>query len=78
MMSAAAAPGMILLWDVDGGLTQVNKYLLLTEDYAKAGALLSFGIVSVNVRNEFDPVLALLSDYLTNKPAILRVGAILG
>ena len=37
MMSATASIGMILLWDVDGGLTQIDKYLYSPEDYIKAG-----------------------------------------
>ena len=37
MLSAAASLGMILLWDVDGGLTQIDKYLYSSEDYLKVG-----------------------------------------
>ena len=37
MLSAAASLGMILLWDVDGGLTQIDKYLYSSEDYIKVG-----------------------------------------
>ena len=43
MMSAAASIGLILLWDVDGGLTQIDKYLYSPEDHIKAGALLATG-----------------------------------
>lgn len=43
MMSAAASLGMILLWDVNGGLTQIDKYLYSKEEYIKAGALLAIG-----------------------------------
>uniref|UniRef100_A0A4W5PCA7 26S proteasome non-ATPase regulatory subunit 2 n=1 Tax=Hucho hucho TaxID=62062 RepID=A0A4W5PCA7_9TELE len=64
MLSAAASLGMILLWDVDGGLTQIDKYLYSSEDYIKSGALLACGIVNSGVRNECDPALALLSDYV--------------
>lgn len=39
MLSAAASLGMILLWDVDGGLTQIDKYLYSSEDYIKVGDL---------------------------------------
>ncbi|KAL7991043.1 hypothetical protein Chor_014473 [Crotalus horridus] len=52
MLSAAASLGMILLWDVDGGLTQIDKYLYSSEDYIKSGALLACGIVNSGVRNE--------------------------
>uniref|UniRef100_A0A2K6AZ76 26S proteasome non-ATPase regulatory subunit 2 n=1 Tax=Macaca nemestrina TaxID=9545 RepID=A0A2K6AZ76_MACNE len=36
--SAAASLGMILLWDVDSGFTQTDKYLYSCEDYNKSGA----------------------------------------
>jgi 26S proteasome regulatory subunit N1 len=78
MLSAAASLGMILLWDVDGGLTQIDKYLYSTEDYIKAGALLAVGIVNCGVRNDCDPALALLSDYIENPSSTMRVSAILG
>lgn len=39
MLSAAASLGMILLWDVDGGLTQIDKYLYSSEDYIKVWLL---------------------------------------
>jgi 26S proteasome regulatory subunit N1 len=35
MMSAAASLGGILLWDVEMGLTQIDKYLYSKEDYIK-------------------------------------------
>ena len=43
MLSATASLGLILLWDVDGGLTQIDKYLYSSEDFIKAGALLACG-----------------------------------
>ncbi|KAL5006869.1 hypothetical protein ScPMuIL_015675 [Solemya velum] len=78
MLSATASLGLILLWDVDGGLTQIDKYLYSQEDNIKAGALLACGIVNSGVRNECDPALALLSDYVMHNTAIMRVGAIVG
>uniref|UniRef100_A0A7N8WW99 26S proteasome non-ATPase regulatory subunit 2 n=1 Tax=Mastacembelus armatus TaxID=205130 RepID=A0A7N8WW99_9TELE len=76
--SAAASLGMILLWDVDGGLTQIDKYLYSSEDYIKSGALLACGIVNSGVRNECDPALALLSDYVLHNSNVMRIGAIFG
>ena len=35
MMSATASLGLILLWDVEGGLTQIDKFLYSNEDYIK-------------------------------------------
>ncbi|XP_069134068.1 26S proteasome non-ATPase regulatory subunit 2-like [Argopecten irradians] len=78
MLSATASLGLILLWDVDGGLTQIDKYLYSSEDFIKAGALLACGIVNSGVRNECDPALALLSDYVMHTTAIMRIGAIVG
>lgn len=78
MMSATASLGLILLWDVDGGLTKIDKYFYSSEDFIKAGALLACGIVSSGVRNECDPALALLAEFCAHKVQILRVGSILG
>ena len=78
MLSAAASLGMILLWDVDGGLTQIDKYLYAQEDYIKAGALLAVGIVNSGVRNDCDPALALLTEYIDNQSSMMKTGAILG
>lgn len=35
MMSAAAALGLIVLWDIEGGLSVLDKYLYSKEDYVK-------------------------------------------
>ncbi|XP_022096378.1 26S proteasome non-ATPase regulatory subunit 2-like [Acanthaster planci] len=78
MMSTAASLGLVLLWDVDGGLTQIDKYLYSSEDYIKSGALLACGIVNSGVRNECDPALALLSDYVLHANNTMRIGAIFG
>lgn len=42
-MSATASLGMILQWNVDEGLSQIDKYLYSPDDYVKAGALLAVG-----------------------------------
>jgi len=78
MMSATASIGLILLWDVDGGLTQIDKYLYSPEDHIKAGALLACGIVNTGVKNDCDPALALLSDYVDHASSIMTTGAIFG
>ncbi|XP_036326001.1 26S proteasome non-ATPase regulatory subunit 2-like [Rhagoletis pomonella] len=78
MLSATASLGLILLWDVDGGLTMIDKYLYSTDDYIKSGALLACGIVNCGIRNEVDPAHALLSDYIDNQNISMRIGAILG
>lgn len=78
MLSATASLGLILLWDVDGGLTPIDKYLYSAEDHIKAGALLACGIVNCGVRNEVDPALALLSDYVLHSNSTMRIGSILG
>ncbi|KAJ3139770.1 proteasome regulatory particle base subunit [Physocladia obscura] len=78
MMSAAASLGSILLWDVEVGLTEIDKYLYSTDDNIKAGALLAIGLVSSGVRHESDPALGLLSEYISSTSSILRVAAIIG
>lgn len=50
------AQGLIVLWDVDGGLALVDKYLYSNDNHVVAGALLAVGIVNCGVHNECDPV----------------------
>lgn len=47
---------MILLWDVDSGLAQLDKYFHSTDNHVIAGALLGVGIVNCGVKNDCDPV----------------------
>jgi hypothetical protein len=60
ILSAAASLGLLLLWDVDGGLTKIDPYIESDNEMIKAGALLAVGIVNSTVRNEHEPALALL------------------
>ncbi|KAJ8905956.1 hypothetical protein NDN08_002457 [Rhodosorus marinus] len=78
MMSASASLGMILLWDVDGGLSKIDKHMYSGDDHVKAGALMAVGIVSAGVRNECDPALALLVEHVDSPKRPIRAGAICG
>ncbi|CAF0824385.1 unnamed protein product [Didymodactylos carnosus] len=78
LLSATASLGLIVLWDVDGGLSLIDKYLYSVDDNMKAGALLACGIVNCGVQNECDPALALLGDYVSHKENPFRVGSIVG
>ncbi|KAG8095291.1 hypothetical protein GUJ93_ZPchr0012g21808 [Zizania palustris] len=76
--SAAASLGMILLWNPDSGLAQLDKYLHSNDTYVVAGALLGIGIVSCGVKSDCDPAFALISEYINRDEPIIRIGAILG
>lgn len=76
--SAAASLGMILLWDVDSGLAQIDKYFHSNDNHVIAGALLGVGIVNCGVNNDCDPALALLADYIDKEDPTVRIGAIMG
>lgn len=59
--------------------TVVHKLMVVVaERVYQAGALLGCGIVNSGVRNECDPALALLSDYIMNNSTVMRIGSILG
>ncbi|KAL4435475.1 hypothetical protein ABPG77_006237 [Micractinium sp. CCAP 211/92] len=77
-MSATASLGTVLLWDVEGGLPQIDRFLYSTDNQVVAGALLAVGIVNCGVLDEVDPALALLSDYVSKDDPQTRIGAILG
>ncbi|XP_019449040.1 PREDICTED: 26S proteasome non-ATPase regulatory subunit 2 homolog A [Lupinus angustifolius] len=76
--SAAASLGMILLWDVDSGLAQIDKYFHSNDNHVIAGALLGVGIVNCGIKNDCDPAMALLGDYTEKEDSSIRIGAIMG
>ena len=78
MLSTTASLGWLLLWDVDEGLTQIDKYFYADNEHVKAGALLACGVVNSSVRNECEPALALLTDKVdAEKPFLTRAAAII-
>jgi 26S proteasome regulatory subunit N1 len=78
MMSAAASLGMILLWNVEEGLTKIDKFLYSSEGNVKAGAALAVGILSSGVRNDADPALALLTEHVEGDSHIMKIAACTG
>jgi 26S proteasome regulatory subunit N1 len=78
MMSAAASLGMILLWNVEEGLTQIDKFLYSSEEHVKAGAALAVGILSSGVRNDADPALALLAEHAEGSAHVMKCAACTG
>ncbi|XP_045820382.1 26S proteasome non-ATPase regulatory subunit 2 homolog A isoform X2 [Trifolium pratense] len=76
--SAAASLGMILQWDVDSGLAQLDKYFHSNDNHVIAGALLGVGIVNCSIKNDCDPAMALLGDYIDKEDSSARIGAIMG
>ncbi|XP_071723522.1 26S proteasome non-ATPase regulatory subunit 2 homolog A isoform X2 [Rutidosis leptorrhynchoides] len=76
--SAAASLGMILLWDVDSGLAQLDKYFHSSDSHVISGALLGVGIVNCGIKNDCDPALALLGHYVDKEDPSIRIGAIMG
>eukprot|EP00566_Odontella_aurita_P002490 CAMPEP_0113572108 /NCGR_PEP_ID=MMETSP0015_2-20120614/25918_1 /TAXON_ID=2838 /ORGANISM="Odontella" /LENGTH=932 /DNA_ID=CAMNT_0000475117 /DNA_START=74 /DNA_END=2872 /DNA_ORIENTATION=+ /assembly_acc=CAM_ASM_000160 len=78
MMSAAASLGSILLWNVEEGLTQIDKFLYSSEDYVKAGAALAVGILSSGVKNDADPALALLTEHVEGDNHTMKCAACTG
>ncbi|KAK4577643.1 hypothetical protein RGQ29_027951 [Quercus rubra] len=76
--SAAASLGMILLWDVDSGLAQMDKYFHASDNHVNAGALLGVGIVNCGIKNDCDPALALLGEHIDKEDPSIRIGAVMG
>ncbi|KAK4235313.1 armadillo-type protein [Achaetomium macrosporum] len=80
MMSTVASLGTLLMWDIENGLDQVDKYTYLDEEQIQAGAYLAIGIMNSGVRLDSEPALALLADNdkLNHKNPLIRVAAIMG
>jgi 26S proteasome regulatory subunit N1 len=73
MLSAAASLGLLLMWNVEEGLNQIDKFFHDGDDLVKSGACLGVGLVACGVRNESDPALALLTDYIESSSSSSNV-----
>ncbi|PRQ22958.1 putative 26S proteasome regulatory complex, non-ATPase subcomplex, Rpn1 subunit [Rosa chinensis] len=71
--SAAASLGTILLWDVDPGLAQIDKYFHSNDNHVIAGALLGVGTVNYSIKNDCDPIRSKLTPILNDAKAPLDV-----
>ncbi|KAK3353044.1 armadillo-type protein [Lasiosphaeria hispida] len=80
MMSTVASMGTLLMWDIENGLDQIDKYTYVDEEQIQAGAYLAIGIMNSGVRLDSEPAMALLadSDKLNHKNPLIRVAAIMG
>ena len=68
VLSAVASIGLLHLWDADTGLGKLDRYLYSENPMIKAGAVLGIGLVHAGIKNESDPALALLREYLEDQP----------
>lgn len=79
MAAATASLGMVMLWDIDEGLSKIDKYMEARDDYIVAGSYMAAGLLNTGIRNENDPVKAVLEDKLQeDKTDIRKIGALLG
>lgn len=77
--AAAASLGMILLWDIEEGLSQIDKYMDRKENTIVSGAFMALGLVNSGITNECDPVQAILVDKLEScQDENLKIGALMG
>lgn len=64
VLSTVASIGLINLWNADSGLGKLDRYLYSENINIKSGAILGIGLVHAGTKNESDPALALLREYI--------------
>jgi 26S proteasome regulatory subunit N1 len=58
--------GAIMLWNVEAGFSQIDKFHWSPNTQISAGASMAFGLVCSGIRDECDPAFALLIEQLVN------------
>ena len=78
--STTASLGLLLHWDIENGLDQIDKYTYAGDNQIRAGALLAIGILNSAVRMDSEPALALLSteENINSTNVQMRVASIMG
>lgn len=77
-ISATASIGLISMWDIEGGLPQIDKYQYSKDPYVVGGAALAVGLTCTRVSHENDPAFALLFEPCENKDPNIQLPAIMG
>ena len=77
-IAATASIGLITLWDIEGGLPQIDKYQYSKDPYVVGGAALAVGLTCTRVSHENDPAFALLFEPCENKDPNIQLPAIMG
>jgi len=78
MTAAVASIGMLYMWNIDEGLSAVDKYTYSSDPHVKAGAWMAIGLTNAGVRHEVDPALGLIQEHLLSNVALERLGAAVG
>mmetsp|Transcript_17637 Transcript_17637/g.21373 ORF Transcript_17637/g.21373 Transcript_17637/m.21373 type:complete len:966 (-) Transcript_17637:1702-4599(-) len=82
MISAAASLGMVLLWNVNSGMDEIDKFLYVTGENGnriKAGALLGMGIVNCGVRDDSEAAYAVIvMEFEKTTDKMVRMCGVLG
>jgi 26S proteasome regulatory subunit N1 len=82
MLSTVASIGLLMLWDVENGLDQIDKYTWAKEPEIEAGAMLAIGVMSSGLQAdpESQPAMALLTEDVkwNHKDISVRTSCIMG
>ncbi|GIX62854.1 proteasome 26S regulatory subunit, putative [Babesia caballi] len=78
LLCAVASVGIISLWNVEEGLSRVDKYEYSSNSYVKAGVYAAYGLSSCGVLSEADPLAGLLQYKLDSDDKLESLGAVLG
>lgn len=55
-----------MMWDVEAGLTAIDKFRWMTDPMVKAGALFSYGLVCTGIKSNMDYAFSMLGDQLVS------------
>jgi 26S proteasome regulatory subunit N1 len=78
IMTTVASLGLIHLWNFEDCSEALSEYIELEDGYAKAGALIAWGLCNSGIWDENDPALALLSEGLSSEMECVKVGSCVG
>ena len=77
-LAATASLGLVTMWDAEGGLPLIDKYMYSKDPHIVAGALLGVGITCSGVQHDNDPAYVLLYDSVDKADPTIAISAILG
>lgn len=72
ILAAVASLGMIHMWDMESGSSELDKYMSKDNEHQRAGGILGMGILMSGIRSEFDPVWSTVQEHVNDSRPLVK------
>jgi len=72
LLAAVASLGLVHMWDLEAGTSELDKYMAKDNEYQKAGGILGTGILMSGMRSEYDVAWSTIESHVADSRPIVK------